>query len=294
MTDAQHDDQSRQQGGPPPGWYPDPAGGPARRWWDGTGWTHDLEQQGQQGQREQPAQEEPPRYGERHDARPSSSSQPGSAPEHAPVVPHPTSQASGGLPAYGQFQGSGPQQGQQHSPQSGASPQQAQQYAQPWDQPQQQPLPEGTRLSTPWVWIIAVLPLISLVDTLTTDYSSLVDSATATSTTVPAMSGREALSSLLGLLLWGATVLFAWFDHKALRARGVVRPFHWAFAFIPVTLVYLIGRFVVLRKRVGRGDGGPLWLHIAVVLLCTIVSVVVIGSVAAEVFAEVGSELGTP
>lgn len=24
---------------PPPGWYPDPAGGPGRRWWDGARWT---------------------------------------------------------------------------------------------------------------------------------------------------------------------------------------------------------------------------------------------------------------
>ena len=25
--------------GAPPGWYPDPAGGPGRRWWDGYAWT---------------------------------------------------------------------------------------------------------------------------------------------------------------------------------------------------------------------------------------------------------------
>ena len=25
--------------GAPPGWYPDPAGGPGQRWWDGYGWT---------------------------------------------------------------------------------------------------------------------------------------------------------------------------------------------------------------------------------------------------------------
>lgn len=25
--------------GPPPGWYPDPAGQPFRRWWDGVKWT---------------------------------------------------------------------------------------------------------------------------------------------------------------------------------------------------------------------------------------------------------------
>lgn len=27
---------------PPPGWYPDPAGSRALRWWSGTGWTADL------------------------------------------------------------------------------------------------------------------------------------------------------------------------------------------------------------------------------------------------------------
>ena len=25
--------------GAPPGWYPDPAGGPGQRWWDGYAWT---------------------------------------------------------------------------------------------------------------------------------------------------------------------------------------------------------------------------------------------------------------
>lgn len=30
--------------GPPAGWYPDPAGGPGRRWWDGRRWTEAVHQ----------------------------------------------------------------------------------------------------------------------------------------------------------------------------------------------------------------------------------------------------------
>jgi len=33
------------QSPPPPGWYPDPAGGAGTRWWDGQGWTEHVQQQ---------------------------------------------------------------------------------------------------------------------------------------------------------------------------------------------------------------------------------------------------------
>jgi len=31
-------------GGIPAGWYPDPAGGDGKRWWDGAAWTHNVQE----------------------------------------------------------------------------------------------------------------------------------------------------------------------------------------------------------------------------------------------------------
>ena len=79
-------------------------------------------------------------------------------------------------------------------------------------------------------------------------------------------------SLALGLSAGGPTVLFAYLDWRDLRAVGVVRPFHWAWAFL-AGMVYLIGRMVILRKVSSRGFG-PLWAGIAVYVLVFIVSIV--------------------
>ena len=41
---------------PPPGWYPDPAGGAGTRWWDGQGWTEHAQQPPAPAPAQQPVQ----------------------------------------------------------------------------------------------------------------------------------------------------------------------------------------------------------------------------------------------
>ena len=70
-------------------------------------------------------------------------------------------------------------------------------------------------------------------------------------------------TTALSFVAYAATVALAFFDTKALEARGVVRPFHWAFSFIPNygSTVYVIGRSIVARRRTGSGMS-PMWVFI--------------------------------
>ncbi|MFT4284415.1 MAG: DUF2510 domain-containing protein [Protaetiibacter sp.] len=143
-------------------------------------------------------------------------------------------------------------------------------------------LPEGTRVDTPWVWVVALGYLLSCVPLFFFDMNgymrAILDAQyTGSTTTLTGVMGGYLtfflLSWLLSLALWGLAVFAAFRDYKHLLAVGVVRPFHWAFAFIPYTVVYLIGRHVVLRK-VTRTAGWPLWAHIASYALVFIASLV--------------------
>lgn len=81
-------------------------------------------------------------------------------------------------------------------------------------------------------------------------------------------------------LAYALTALLAYFDYRELTARGVDRPFHWAFSLIPTssTWIYVIGRSIVLHLRGLRG-WAPLWVFLAVNVVTT-----AIGAWAAAVF----------
>ena len=155
------------------------------------------------------------------------------------------------------------------------------------------PAPTATKRDIPtntvWVWLIVALPLVSVLTLFLFDWKSQLEqflyaavlaeqggySSSSSSTMVNFSLNTTLFSigmSVLGLVLGGLSVLFAFLDWRQLRARGIVQPFHWAwafFVFIVTAGVYVVGRGIVLRRQTGNGLG-PIWGFIAV----TVVSIV--------------------
>jgi hypothetical protein len=158
---------------------------------------------------------------------------------------------------------------------------------------EQPPLAPDARVNTPFIWIIALLPLVSAVAFLTWDVEGYFRRAIED----PQHAGMQQLTdpgylltSAVGFLIYPAIVVLAYFDWRALTRMGVVKPFHWAWSFL--TIVYIIGRPAVLRRRVHRGLA-PLWTFLVVY----VVVLVIIGVKFVVAFAAIApslSELGAP
>ncbi|HEY5223369.1 MAG TPA: DUF2510 domain-containing protein [Microbacteriaceae bacterium] len=237
---------------PAPGWYPDPAGSPQQRWWDGTQWTGYLQ-------------------------TPPSAVPQSAAPQ--PAVP---------LPAAPQ-----PPQSVYSNPYSSAYADAApiaQPYAtvMPITQPDLGPNP---KIYTPFLWIIVLLPLLSTISFAAIDMNKYVHLSTSASSPSAslAMIGDPLylLNSLLGWVIYGVTVWMAYLDWHALGRIGVVRPFHWAWAFLSA-IVYVIGRSVVVRRRIGKGLL-PIWILIAVYVIYIVVGFIKLTSF----FNAIVNQLGT-
>jgi hypothetical protein len=158
--------------------------------------------------------------------------------------------------------------------------------------------PAGTKTNTIWIWLLAALPLIVAIGFTLWDFSgymrTLLDiEQSGGSTRISDGDMQRLMSSiftpgyfaLLGLsfLTYVLTVVFALLDWSALKKRGVPKPFHWAWGFVPSygLWVYVIGRSVVVRRRTGQGLA-PLFVWIGVVVLSWIIS-------GAIVFGQMGS-----
>ena len=124
-----------------------------------------------------------------------------------------------------------------------------------------------TPVYNPLIWTIVLLPIVSLMVSSSIDMNSYL---TQSASGLPVFDPLYVVSQCLAIGIYLATVLFAFYDRRALIAAGFVRPFHWAWAFLS-TGVYIIGRSVIVRRRAGRGLA-PIWVWLAVTVISTIVA----------------------
>lgn len=125
----------------------------------------------------------------------------------------------------------------------------------------------GTPVYNVFIWTLAGLPIVSLVSYLLFDWTVYL--ASAASGTSPAVNPGYLFLQFVNLVVYGATVVLAIFDWRALKRDGFERPFHWAWAFL-ANGVYLIGRSVTARRPAGRGLA-PIWVWAAITLVFAIV-----------------------
>lgn len=145
--------------------------------------------------------------------------------------------------------------------------------------------PEGTQWNTVWIWILVFLPYLSSLSIFTIDWSRAFDVSSPMGADLALMTSPGYLISILaGWGTWGIFVWFAYLDWRELKNRGVPKPFHWAWGFL--TVVYTIGRSVVVRRRTGRGIS-PMWVTIITYVLFTIAMLVFIGFMVTSLVASI-------
>ncbi|WP_448006025.1 DUF2510 domain-containing protein [Agromyces bauzanensis] len=138
-------------------------------------------------------------------------------------------------------------------------------------------VPQGTATDTAWIWLIVVLPILPFVPFFLVDFAGYLLRSMTDPTAQLAMylDPMYLASVVLGWGVYGLTIWFAYLDMSRLRRLGYARQFHWAWAFL-WSLVYVIGRSVVVRRQAGRGSG-PMWVAIAVNVAIVIGSFVWVG-----------------
>lgn len=146
----------------------------------------------------------------------------------------------------------------------------------------------GARVYTPWIWLITFLPYVLLPLLFGIDTTSMISDIDATDPTAASRAQLDLLTSpaylaltLGGSLAYGLCVLFAFLDRRELIARGVPRPFHWAWTLLS-SPAYVIGRSIIVRRRTGKGIA-PMWVAIGLYGLSIVVSLVWAGILISQI-----------
>ena len=153
--------------------------------------------------------------------------------------------------------------------------------------PQRPLISRETPVYNPLIWIITLLPLLTMVLLLfwNPDFRVIYVGSQQRPTVDPSSIFTPVYFLLVfsGFLTYAATVLLAYFDSERLKRDGVARPFHWAWSFLSGP-VYVIGRSVIVAK-VAPGRGlAPIWVLIGVVFLSFVVSTIKMSALMSSVY----------
>lgn len=229
---------SNSHGGmPPAGWHADPAGSGRKRWWNGVEWSDTYgDEVPENPVAYVPPVHEPAAY----------------VPAQAPIAQDPGAYAPTAYspaaysPVSSQFRSTGQPYSMEAHPRSDSF---------------------EVAPNTPFIWVFAVLPLLSVVWAIASNFIP-----------EPAAQGGPStatlINGLLSICIIITNLVLAYHDARMLRARGMHRPFGWGWAFFASGLVYLIGRTVVVRRRTGGGLA-PLFVGIGAYLLGFILQVAI-------------------
>jgi hypothetical protein len=178
-----------------------------------------------------------------------------------------------------------------------------------WDGSQwtsHEPLPviasTGVNANTVWIWFVALLPLLGL-GVLLYDFQNMFDllrQIPTTTTTTTTFSPLDIFTPgyfaaiLLPPLGGVGTIVFSALDSRALTARGVARPFHWAWSFFVLAqnyaaLVYPIGRTIIARQRGARAS----WVPMIVAIVVQLIVIVASGLWSLQIMSQVFSLMST-
>ncbi|WP_284975467.1 DUF2510 domain-containing protein [Arthrobacter sp. efr-133-TYG-104] len=178
-----------------------------------------------------------------------------------PAAPQPGQFQPGPYQQPGQFQQGPYPQGQFQPGQYHQGPYQPARYVQPRTQ-----LSEQTPVYNPFIWVITFLPLVSvlLLSTWQPQFRYITTrQGVHTIDPLSMYTPGYFVTLIFGLLAWGLMVFLAYLDHQRLLKIGVVRPFHWAWAFLNGA-VYVVGRSVIVHKVAPKRGLLPVWALIAV------------------------------
>jgi len=141
--------------------------------------------------------------------------------------------------------------------------------------PERPRVADDAPIYTPFIWIVALLPLVNAITIWfvhfnTQKFVDFINAAAAYDQSSGA--GAPPLLDVWGLLGAGYWVLmglavasyvlgvvFAHLDRVRLERAGVVRPFHWAWAFLG-GIVYVIGRSVIVHRVASPRGLAPIWV----------------------------------